>query len=71
MTKEITIIEKEYFKDLQEIKEIIKNSENRVTSICPYYNECGGCNFLHTTYDEEIKFKKEKAKERKSADGCI
>ena len=29
MTKEITIIEKEYFKDLQEIKEIIKRNQNK------------------------------------------
>ena len=44
-----------------EIKKIINASENRIPSICPYYDKCGGCNFLHTTYEEEVKFKKDKA----------
>ena len=46
-----------------DIKEIINASPNRITSICPYYDKCGGCNFLHTTYEEEIDFKKNKAHE--------
>ena len=29
MTKEITIIEKEYFKDLQQIKETIRANQNK------------------------------------------
>ena len=33
------------------INEIIEPSKNRIKSICPYYDKCGGCNFLHTTYD--------------------
>lgn len=45
------------------INKIIKESDSRITSICPYYDKCGGCNFLHTTYNEEVRFKKEKAKE--------
>ena len=43
-----------------EINEVIKESPSRIKSICPYYDKCGGCNFLHTTYDEEINFKKNK-----------
>ena len=46
-----------------EIKEVVKASSSRIKSICPYYDKCGGCNFLHTTYQEEIRFKKEKAQE--------
>ena len=33
------------------INKIIKPSINRIESLCPFYNKCGGCNFLHTTYD--------------------
>lgn len=40
-----------------EIKEVVKASSSRIKSICPYYDKCGGCNFLHTTYPEEINFK--------------
>ena len=43
-----------------EIKDVIKASSSRIKSICPYYDKCGGCNFLHTTYPEEINFKKNK-----------
>ena len=46
-----------------EVNDVIKSSPNRIKSICPYYDKCGGCNFLHSLYDEEIDFKKEKAKE--------
>ena len=41
-----------------EINKVIIPSKERITSICPYYDKCGGCNFLHTTYDEELRFKK-------------
>lgn len=43
-----------------EINEVIKASSSRIKSICPYYDKCGGCNFLHTTYEKEISFKKNK-----------
>ncbi|MBQ8891508.1 MAG: class I SAM-dependent RNA methyltransferase [Bacilli bacterium] len=43
-----------------EIVNIIKKSELRIEPICKYYNECGGCNFLHLVNGEEINFKKRK-----------
>ena len=43
------------------ITNIIKSSDNRIEAICPYYNKCGGCTFLHTTYDVEKDFKINKA----------
>lgn len=45
------------------IKEIIKPSGAREKPICPYYDKCGGCIFLHTTYLTEKEFKINKAKE--------
>ena len=45
------------------IDKVIKKSNQRIDSICPLFNKCGGCHFLHTTYDEEVKFKKDKALE--------
>ena len=38
------------------ITNIIKSSDNRINAICPYYDKCGGCTFLHTTYDVEKEF---------------
>ena len=45
------------------IEKIIVANENRVKPICPYYDKCGGCNFLHTSYNQEKKFKIEKGNE--------
>lgn len=43
------------------IKKMVHPSEKRINSICPYYEECGGCNFLHVKHDVEIEFKRNKA----------
>ena len=37
-----------------------KKSQLRVKELCPYYKECGGCNLLHMTYEEQIKYKQSK-----------
>ena len=29
---------------------------------CPYYNECGGCQIGHLTYDEQLEYKKNTVK---------
>lgn len=38
----------------------IKTSENRINVNCPYYDFCGGCNIMHLSYEEQLKFKQEK-----------
>lgn len=55
---EITIKKKNYQEG--KIERIIKESNTRVKPICPFYDRCGGCNFLHTNYETEKSFKKEK-----------
>ena len=42
------------------IKEFKVKSKDRIDVICPYYDKCGGCDFLHTKKDVEIDFKKNK-----------
>lgn len=39
---------------------IIDKSKDRIEPICPYYEECGGCNLMHTNYDFQLKFKEDK-----------
>ena len=39
------------------IIEIIKQSENRVTSDCTTYKRCGGCSLRHIKYKETLKMK--------------
>ena len=39
-----------------------EKSKKRVEPVCKFYDNCGGCNFLHVTKEEENKFKKNKCK---------
>ena len=43
------------------VEKVIEKSPNRIESICPYYDKCGGCNFLHAKYNIEKEFKINKA----------
>lgn len=43
--------------------EIIKESPFRVIPLCPYYDECGGCNIMHISYQQQLQFKENKVKE--------
>ncbi len=54
----ITEIKKNFARG--KVVEIIKSSKKRVTSKCPYYDECGGCNLRHQKSEENLIFKKEK-----------
>lgn len=42
------------------ITKIIKKSKNRRKAPCPYYDLCGGCDLMHMSYEEELKFKRDK-----------
>ncbi len=41
----------------------IHKSDSRTKSKCPYYEDCGGCHLRHMSYDDTIKFKKNKLSE--------
>ena len=57
---EIKIInEKKHFYEAEVIR-YIEKSNDRIESICPYYNECGGCNLLHISYKKQLEFKQNK-----------
>ena len=43
--------------------DIKKINNHRIDSICPLYNQCGGCNLLHMDYELEKNFKINKANE--------
>jgi len=42
-----------------DIDEIIEPSPHRIEPNCPYFTICGGCDFLHIDYNEQIKQKKQ------------
>lgn len=41
-----------------EIIELLTPSEHRITPLCPYFGECGGCAFCHVDYDYELEIKR-------------
>lgn len=43
--------------------DFINKSNDRIEPICPYYNECGGCNIMHIDYNNQLQFKENKVKE--------
>ena len=42
---------------------ILEESKDREVPICPYYNECGGCNISHINYEKSLLYKKEIVKD--------
>ena len=54
---EITDIKKKYY--VGRIVNIIKKSKDRIKPLCEYYDKCGGCNFMHSSFSNENKVKKD------------
>jgi len=52
----ITKKKKNFFKG--EILKILERSKDRVESPCPYFKDCGGCDFLNYSDDKELAWKK-------------
>ena len=44
------------------ISSIIEKSNDRIEPKCPYYDNCGGCNLLHMSYNKQLEFKENKIK---------
>ena len=41
----------------------IKLSDKRINPICPYFYECGGCDLMNMSYDDELMYKENKIKQ--------
>lgn len=39
------------------IEQVVTNSPHRIAPACPVYPKCGGCAFLHLSYEEELRLK--------------
>ena len=46
--------------NLGKVLKILEISDSRVKALCPYYNECGGCEIMHMSYETQLDFKKNK-----------
>ncbi len=56
---EIKIYEKRRGVCFANILQILRASGERVKPLCPLYNECGGCDFMHLNIDAQRKAKQE------------
>lgn len=54
-------ISKEYAKyNKGVVRRIVSGSNYRVKEFCPYYEMCGGCQISNLSYEEQLKFKRNK-----------
>ena len=44
-------------------EKLITLSKDRIDSICPYFDKCGGCDLLHLSYTNQLLFKENKIRE--------
>lgn len=59
---EVKIVKESKNFSLAKIEKIVKSSEFRETPLCPYFEECGGCNLQHLRYDKQLEFKQKLVK---------
>ncbi len=45
---------------LAQTQSILNKSKHRITPKCPYFGNCGGCDFLNYKYSEQLKWKANK-----------
>ncbi len=41
------------------VTKLLGPSPERVAALCPYFQECGGCQYQHIPYESQVKFKAE------------
>lgn len=49
--------------NIGKVNKIIDENKDRITPICPYFEECGGCDLMQMTYERELNYKCEKVKD--------
>ena len=57
----VTLVKKTY--GYARLLKLIKVSEHRVEPICPVAKTCGGCQLQHMSYEESLRFKKQKVQD--------
>ncbi len=56
---EATVIEEKPGFARARLEKVLEPSPRRVASGCPYYYECGGCQYQHVGYESQLEFKSE------------
>ncbi|MCM0650541.1 23S rRNA (uracil(1939)-C(5))-methyltransferase RlmD [Clostridium swellfunianum] len=58
-TAVVEVIQRKDFIKAKVIK-IVEKSKDRVSSKCPYFIQCGGCQLQHMSYESQAEFKQQK-----------
>ena len=45
------------------VEEVLERSSARVEPDCPHYPACGGCDFRHISYEEELEAKRQRVED--------
>lgn len=56
---EMFIVEENNKVSFGKVKKISKKSPERITPSCKHFEQCGGCDYLHTSYENELEYKKQ------------
>lgn len=62
-TAEIKITQEKKNYAVGELIKIINISDKRIAPICPHFHDCGGCDVMHMSYEDELVYKENKVKE--------
>ena len=46
--------------NMAKVRKYVKVSDQRCEAMCPFYEECGGCHLQHLSYENTVKYKKNK-----------
>ena len=57
---DIDIVKSHKKYDEGRVRKVIACSDNRIDSLCPYYDICGGCNISNLNYSKQLEYKKNK-----------
>lgn len=60
---DIDIIETKKKYNVGKVNRYIEVSPRRIDAICPHYLECGGCDLMHISYNDELQYKEDKIKD--------
>ena len=58
-TVEVSLVEERPGFARGKLERVLEPSPHRTSPSCPYFGDCGGCHYQHSTYDEQVRQKQQ------------